>query len=120
MLVFGPANSVFDLLTMGILLGLFHASVPLFQTGWFLENIVAQTIIVFSIRTSVVPFYKSHASRTVHPFTSRRSCRGARPAVYAGRAPVLICYSAAGVFCYFTCTRCCIHYAGGSAKTVVL
>jgi Mg2+-importing ATPase len=66
MYVFGPANSLFDLLTFGILLWLFHASVPLFQTGWFLENIVAQTIIVFSIRTAVVPFYKSHTS---HVFT---------------------------------------------------
>jgi Mg2+-importing ATPase len=63
MLVFGPANSLFDLLTFGILLFLFHASVPLFQTGWFLENIVAQTIIVFSIRTAVVPFYRSHTSK---------------------------------------------------------
>jgi Mg2+-importing ATPase len=63
MLVFGPANSLFDLLTFGILLWLFHASVPLFQTGWFLENIVTQTIIVFSIRTAVVPFYRSHTSR---------------------------------------------------------
>lgn len=62
MLVFGPANSVFDLATFGILLKVFHASVPLFQTGWFIENIVAQTLIVFSIRTHVVPFYKSHAS----------------------------------------------------------
>jgi Mg2+-importing ATPase len=63
MFIFGPANSLFDLLTFGILLWLFHASVPLFQTGWFVENIVAQTIIVFSIRTAVVPFYKSHTSR---------------------------------------------------------
>jgi Mg2+-importing ATPase len=63
MYVFGPANSLFDLLTFGILLWLFHASVPLFQTGWFLENIVTQTIIVFSIRTAVVPFYRSHTSR---------------------------------------------------------
>jgi len=63
MFVFGPANSLFDLLTFGILLWLFHASVPLFQTGWFLENIVTQTIIVFSIRTAVVPFYRSRTSK---------------------------------------------------------
>ncbi len=62
MFIFGPANSLFDLATFGILLWLFHASVPLFQTGWFVENIVAQTIIVFSIRTAVVPFYKSRTS----------------------------------------------------------
>jgi Mg2+-importing ATPase len=63
MFIFGPANSLFDLATFGILLFLFHASVPMFQTGWFLENIVTQTIIVFSIRTAVVPFYRSHTSR---------------------------------------------------------
>ena len=63
MLIFGPANSLFDLLTFGVLLWMFHASAPLFQTGWFLENIIAQTMIVFSIRTAVVPFYKSHTSK---------------------------------------------------------
>lgn len=63
MLVFGPANSLFDIMTFGLLLYLFHASVPLFQTGWFLENIIAQTVIVFSIRTAMVPFYRSHTSR---------------------------------------------------------
>ena len=59
MLIFGPASSLFDFLTFGILLFVFKASVPLFQTGWFVESLVTQTLIIFSIRTRVRPFYKS-------------------------------------------------------------
>ncbi|PIU03967.1 magnesium-translocating P-type ATPase [Candidatus Shapirobacteria bacterium CG08_land_8_20_14_0_20_39_18] len=59
MLVFGPINSLFDFLAMFILLYLFKASVSLFQTGWFLESLITQTLIVLSIRTRIMPFYKS-------------------------------------------------------------
>lgn len=59
MLIFGPVSSLFDFLTFGILLFVFKASVPLFQTGWFVESLVTQTFIIFSIRTRVMPFYKS-------------------------------------------------------------
>jgi Mg2+-importing ATPase len=63
MLVFGPASSVFDLVTFGILLWIFHARPEFFQTGWFLESVITQTLIIFSIRTQAVPFYKSHPSK---------------------------------------------------------
>jgi Mg2+-importing ATPase len=63
MLIFGPASSVFDLVTFGILLWIFHARPEFFQTGWFLESVVTQTLIIFSIRTQAVPFYKSHPSK---------------------------------------------------------
>ncbi len=63
MVVFGPASSLFDLVTFGILLWIFHAEPAFFQTGWFLESLVTQTLIIFSIRTAVVPFYRSHTSR---------------------------------------------------------
>lgn len=59
MLVFGPVSSVFDIVTFFILLKFFHAAPPLFQTGWFLESIVSETLIIFSIRTAVTPFFKS-------------------------------------------------------------
>jgi len=62
MVVFGPANSLFDVVTFFLLLRFFHASIPLFQTGWFVENMVLQTLIVLSIRTAVVPFWKSRPS----------------------------------------------------------
>ena len=51
MLVFGPVSSVFDFLTFYILLHLFGAGQALFQTGWFIESITTQVLVVFAIRT---------------------------------------------------------------------
>ncbi len=60
--IFGPISSIFDFLTFGILLLIFHATVPLFQTAWFIESIVTQTLIIFIIRTRITPFYRSRPS----------------------------------------------------------
>ena len=51
MLVFGPLSSVFDFLTFYALLHLFGAGEALFQTGWFIESITTQVLVVFAIRT---------------------------------------------------------------------
>jgi Mg2+-importing ATPase len=51
MLVFGPVSSVFDFLTFYALLHLFGAGESLFQTGWFIESITTQVLVVFAIRT---------------------------------------------------------------------
>jgi Mg2+-importing ATPase len=51
MLVFGPVSSVFDFLTFYALLALFGAGPALFQTGWFIESITTQVLVVFAIRT---------------------------------------------------------------------
>jgi len=51
MLVFGPVSSVFDFLTFYALLSLFGAGQALFQTGWFIESITTQVLVVFAIRT---------------------------------------------------------------------
>ncbi|MGC9954896.1 MAG: magnesium-translocating P-type ATPase [Rhizomicrobium sp.] len=51
MLVFGPVSSVFDFLTFYALLYLFGAGQALFQTGWFIESITTQVLVVFAIRT---------------------------------------------------------------------
>jgi Mg2+-importing ATPase len=51
MLVFGPVSSVFDFLTFYALLFLFGAGPALFQTGWFIESITTQVLVVFAIRT---------------------------------------------------------------------
>ena len=51
MLVFGPISSVFDFLTFYALLRLFGAGEALFQTGWFIESIITQVLVVFAIRT---------------------------------------------------------------------
>ncbi len=51
MVVFGPLSSVFDFLTFYALLHLFGAGEKLFQTGWFIESITTQVLVVFAIRT---------------------------------------------------------------------
>ena len=51
MLVFGPVSSMFDFLTFYVLLHLFGAGEALFQTGWFIESITTQVLVVFAIRT---------------------------------------------------------------------
>ena len=51
MLVFGPVSSIFDFATFYAMLFFFHAGEALFQTGWFIESMVTQTLVVFCIRT---------------------------------------------------------------------
>lgn len=58
MLIFGPVSSIFDFITFYALLNLFHASEPLFQTGWFVELMTTQVLVVFCIRTRW-RFYRS-------------------------------------------------------------
>ena len=63
MISFGPISSVFDFLTFFILLFVFKASAPLFQTAWFIESLFTQTLVIFAIRTRKIPFYKSKPSK---------------------------------------------------------
>jgi len=49
--VMGPLSSAFDLMTFGLLYLVFQASPEGFRTGWFIESIVTQTLVVFLIRT---------------------------------------------------------------------
>ncbi len=51
MYIFGPLSSLFDFITFGILLLVFHLGGAGFQTGWFLESIATQTLVVNIIRT---------------------------------------------------------------------
>jgi Mg2+-importing ATPase len=62
MLFFGPISSAFDLLTFGVMLWGFHASASEFQSGWFVESLATQTLVIFAIRTRRVPFLRSHPS----------------------------------------------------------
>jgi Mg2+-importing ATPase len=63
LLVFGPVSSLFDILTFTSLIVVFHAPMEIFRTAWFLESLCTQTFIIFAIRTTKVPFYKSRPSR---------------------------------------------------------
>ncbi len=62
MLVFGPISSIFDVLTFIVLLRVFDASPPLFRSGWFVESLATQTLVIFAIRTRRVPFWRSRPS----------------------------------------------------------
>lgn len=65
MLTFGPISSLFDFLTFGLMLGLLHAGPVEFRTGWFVESLATQTLIIFAIRTRRTPFWRSRPSRTL-------------------------------------------------------
>ena len=56
MLVVGPVSSVFDFLMFFILLKVFDAGEALFHTGWFIESIATQVLVIFVIRTRGNPF----------------------------------------------------------------
>src|ERR1039457_3454036 len=64
MAIIGPISSIYDFLTFGVLLWVFHASTneSLFHTGWFVESLATQTLVVFVIRTAANPL-KSRPSR---------------------------------------------------------
>jgi Mg2+-importing ATPase len=51
MLVMGPISTVFDILTFAMLLLVFHAGETLFRTGWFVESLVTQILMIFAVRT---------------------------------------------------------------------
>jgi P-type Mg2+ transporter len=63
MLVFGPISSIFDILVFIILLTVMKVSEHEFQTVWFIESLVTQTLVIFLIRTKTVPFFKSKPSK---------------------------------------------------------
>jgi len=57
MLVLGPVSSLFDFLTFWVLLALFQADEALFHTGWFVESLATQTLVLFVIRTAGNPLH---------------------------------------------------------------
>jgi Mg2+-importing ATPase len=65
MVFFGPISSLFDFLIFAVMLFVFSAGAPLFQTAWFLESLSTQTLVIFVIRTRRTPFYKSRPSRSL-------------------------------------------------------
>ncbi|MDW8244567.1 MAG: magnesium-translocating P-type ATPase [Thermogemmata sp.] len=66
MLLVGPISSIFDITTFGIMYYVFQANTPdrqsLFQTGWFVEGLLSQTLIIHMIRTAKIPFVQSTAA----------------------------------------------------------
>ncbi|MEJ1169650.1 magnesium-translocating P-type ATPase [Variovorax sp. CCNWLW235] len=66
MVFFGPLSSVFDILTYAVMWFVFSANTAghqtLFQSGWFVEGLLSQTLIVHLIRTRKIPFLQSRAA----------------------------------------------------------
>lgn len=63
----GPISSIFDYLTFFIMLYVFKAwnNPKLFQSGWFIESLFTQTLIIHVIRTNKLPFIKSRSSKAL-------------------------------------------------------
>jgi Mg2+-importing ATPase len=55
MLVLGPVSSAYDLLTFGALIFVFGFGAAAFQTGWFIESLATQTLVLLVIRTAADP-----------------------------------------------------------------
>ncbi|MEO7050957.1 MAG: magnesium-translocating P-type ATPase [Rhodanobacter sp.] len=70
----GPASSVFDMTTFALLWYVFGANSPahqsLFQSGWFIESLLTQTLVVHMIRTRKIPFLQSAAAAPVLGLTT--------------------------------------------------
>ncbi|MGY0374255.1 magnesium-translocating P-type ATPase [Clostridium sp. JNZ J1-5] len=69
MMFIGPISSIFDIITYLVMWYVFKANTPaaqgLFQSGWFIEGLLSQTLIVHMIRTKKIPFIQSRASKPV-------------------------------------------------------
>lgn len=74
MLCMGPISSIFDMTTFAIMWHVFEANTlqtqALFQSGWFVEGVLSQTLIVHMIRTNKIPFIQSVASMPVNITTA--------------------------------------------------
>ena len=62
MIVFGPLSSVFDFVTFAVMIWVFHAHAAEFRSGWFVESLATQSLVIFAIRTRHVPFFLSRPS----------------------------------------------------------
>lgn len=65
--IIGPISSIFDYLTFFLMLFVFNAgsNPALFHTGWFVESLFTQTLIIHVIRTNKIPFIQSRASKAL-------------------------------------------------------
>ncbi len=108
MYVFGPVSSLFDFGTFFILFVIFNLGVSEFQTGWFMESLATQVLVIHIVRTRHLPIFKSRASTVltistvsavivawIIPFTSLGALFGFSPlplAVMGAIAGLVIVY----------------------------
>ncbi len=65
MIVFGLISSIYDFITFYVLYAVFNANAATFQTGWFIESLATQTLIIHIIRTKKTPFIESTATASL-------------------------------------------------------
>ncbi len=74
MVTIGPTSSIFDMVTFAVMWWVFKANSPaheaLFQSGWFIESLLSQTLVVHIIRTAKIPFIQSRATWPVLVLTA--------------------------------------------------
>jgi P-type Mg2+ transporter len=90
MIFIGPISSIYDFLTFLVLLYFFHAGEQLFHTGWFVESLATQTLVLFVIRTMG------------NPLRSRPSAPLAASAIAIVLVGLAIPFSSLGGFLGFT------------------
>jgi Mg2+-importing ATPase len=110
MIYFGPLSSVFDFATFAVMLWVFHSGPTQFRSGWFVESLATQTLVIFAIRTRRIPFFRSHPSLpltlaalgvvtagTLLPATPLAHSLGFQPlpgGFFAALAGMVVCYLA--------------------------
>lgn len=110
MLYFGPFSSLFDFATFAVMLWVFHSGPAQFRTGWFVESLATQTLVIFAIRTRRIPFFRSHPSLpltlaalgvvtvgAILPATTLAHALGFQPlpaGFFAALALMVVCYLA--------------------------
>jgi P-type Mg2+ transporter len=108
MVFFGPLSSVFDFGTFAVMLWVFHSGPEQFRSGWFVESLATQSLVIFAIRTRRVPFFRSHPSLpltlaalgvvlvgAVLPATPLATALGFQPlpgAFFAALVGMVVCY----------------------------
>jgi len=112
MVVIGPISSIFDITTFAVLYYIFGANTPeqqaLFQSAWFVEGLLSQTLIIHMIRTAKLPFLQSTAAMPLMmltvcvmaigiavPFTAFGAAVGMEPLpwnYFPWLAGTLVCY----------------------------
>jgi Mg2+-importing ATPase len=109
MIYIGPVSSIYDFLTFFALLKVFNASEQLFHTGWFVESLATQTLVIFIIRTAGNPF----RSRPSLPLTATTIA-----VVVAG---IVIPFTSLGTILGFTPLPWAFFiFLGGAAGTYLL
>jgi Mg2+-importing ATPase len=117
MMVLGPISSIFDYTTFALMWFVFGANTPahqaLFQSGWFVEGLLSQTLVVHAIRTQKIPFLQSRPALPMLLMTVGIGAAGiylpfSPLAATIGLTPLPLAYFgwlSATLVCYFLLTQ---------------